>query len=71
MASVDARSRERTPPALAATYDGGDPRLLERIAALADVIEVSPDGMATSDGNRTHLRPSALDECAAVRGQSI
>src|ERR1700756_1530524 len=69
MASADVRSRERAPPALAVTYDGDDPRLLERIAPLIDVIEVSPDAMATSNGDRTYLRPSVLHEYAALRGQ--
>jgi uncharacterized protein (UPF0276 family) len=69
MASADVRSRERAPPALAVTYDGDDPRLLERIAPLIDVIEVSPDAMAASNGDRTYLRPSVLHEYAALRGQ--
>jgi uncharacterized protein len=69
MASADARSRERAPPALAVTYEGGAERLLERIAPLIDVIEISPDAIATSNGNGTHLRPAVLDEYAALRGQ--
>jgi hypothetical protein len=69
MASAVARSRERTPPALAATYEGDEPALLERIAPLIDVIEISPDAIATSDGKRTYLRQSVLDEYASVAGQ--
>jgi uncharacterized protein (UPF0276 family) len=69
MASADARSRERAPPALAFNYDGDDPRLLARIAPLIDAIEISPDAISTSNGKRTCLRPSVLDEYAAVRGQ--
>jgi uncharacterized protein (UPF0276 family) len=69
MASADARSRERAAPALAVTYEGGAPRLLERIVPLIDAIEVSPDAIATASGGRTHLRPSVLDEYTALRGQ--
>lgn len=69
MASADARSHERTPPALAVTYDGDDPRLLERLAPLIDAIEVSPDTIAAANGNRTRLRQSVLDEYSALRGQ--
>jgi uncharacterized protein (UPF0276 family) len=66
MASAVARSRER---ALAVTYDGDDPRLLEKIAPLIDVIEVSPDAVAASDGSRRYVRPPVLDEYAALRGK--
>src|SRR5215470_7328161 len=69
MTSADARSHERTPPALAVTYDGDDPRLLEHIAPLIDAIEVSPDTIATANGNRTRLRQSVLDEYSALRRQ--
>jgi uncharacterized protein len=69
MASTDGRSRERTPPVLAVTYEGDDPRLLERLLPLIDVIEVSPDTIATSNGRRTCLRPSVLDEYAALNGK--
>jgi uncharacterized protein len=69
MASADARSRERAPPALAVTYEGDDPALLERIAPLIDAIEISPDAIAAFDGGRTYLRPSVLDEYAPVSGQ--
>ena len=68
MASAVARSRER---ALAVTYDGDDPRLLEKIAPLIDVIEVSPDAVAASDGSRRYVRPPVLDEYAALRGKKV
>ena len=37
---------------LAATYEGGDPRLLERLVPLVDYIEISPDSISreTTDG---------------------
>jgi|ERR1700674_802548 len=70
MASVDAAAPPRRPsPALATTYEGDDPALLERIAALVDVIEIAPDAIAGSDGKRAHLRKPVLDEYAGVLGQ--
>jgi uncharacterized protein (UPF0276 family) len=68
MASVAAISRRQAAPALAVTYEGDDPGLLERIVPLIDVIEVSPDAVAGSDGRRSHLRTSVLDEYSAVLG---
>jgi uncharacterized protein (UPF0276 family) len=60
---IDAR------PALATTYEGDDPELLERIVPIVDFIEISPDTIAASTAGRAHLRKSVLDEYAAVRGQ--
>jgi uncharacterized protein len=69
MAGVDAQSQKRAPPALATTYEGDDPRLLERIVPLVDVIEIAPDAISGSNGKRAYLRGSVLDEYAAVLGQ--
>jgi uncharacterized protein (UPF0276 family) len=69
MASVDATSRMHTPPALATTYEGDDPRLLERIVPLVDIIEIAPDAISGFDGKRAYLRESVLKEYAAVHGQ--
>jgi uncharacterized protein len=69
MASVDVTSQLGARPALATTYDGDDPVLLERIVSLVDIIEIAPDAIASSDGKRAYLRPSVLDEYAAVLGQ--
>jgi uncharacterized protein (UPF0276 family) len=52
--------------ALATTYEGDDPALLERIAPLIDVIEIAPDSIARSDSKRVRLRPEVLDEYASV-----
>ncbi len=56
-------------PALAVTYNGEDPELLERLVPLVDVIEISPDAIARSDGGRARLRPQILEEFAAVPPQ--
>jgi uncharacterized protein len=56
----------RVRPALATTYEGDAPELLERIAPLVDFIEVSPDAISRSEGGRVSLRKSILDECAGL-----
>ena len=66
MAGVDAKCSPRSRPALATTYEGDDIALLERILPLIDVVEISPDAIAGSDGRRAHLRPEVLDEYRAV-----
>ena len=53
-------------PALATTYEGDSPALLERIAQLVDYVEISPDTIATSDYGPPRLRPQVLDEYASV-----
>ena len=58
-----------SPLALAATYEGDDPILLERIVPLVDTIEISPDAIACSEAKRARLRPEILDEYAAVLPQ--
>ena len=69
MAGAAITSRTDARPALAATYEGDDPNLLERIVPLVDFIEISPDAIAASSAGQAHLRKSVLDEYAAVRGQ--
>ena len=56
-------------PALAFTYAGDDAELLRRVLPLIDIIEISPDAIATSDGRRTFLRPEVLAEYCGVAGQ--
>ena len=53
-------------PALATTYEGDDPLLLERIAPLVDTIEITPDAIARSDGGHASLRREVLEEYASV-----
>lgn len=69
MASADTAGASRLRPALAATYDGDDPSLLERILPLVDMIEVTPDTIARSDRSGVRLRPEILDEFDAVLPQ--
>src|SRR5580692_2553000 len=68
MASVDANATSSSGPALATTYEGDDIALLESVVPLIDVIEISPDAIAQSDGKRASLRREILDEYAAVAG---
>jgi uncharacterized protein (UPF0276 family) len=59
----------RVRPALATTYEGDAPELLERIAPLVDFIEVTPDAISHSNGGRVSLRKSVLDECDGLLGK--
>ena len=70
MASAAITSRTDARPALATTYEGDDPDLLERIVPIVDFIEISPDTIAASNAGRVRLRKSVLDEYAAVCGQA-
>jgi uncharacterized protein len=49
-------------PALATTYEGGDPRLLERICPLVDYLEISPDSISHITGNGCALNPAIMAE---------
>jgi uncharacterized protein (UPF0276 family) len=68
MASVDTNATSSSGLALATTYEGDDIALLEGVVPLIDVIEISPDAIAQSDGKRASLRREILDEYAAVAG---
>src|SRR5438552_1210843 len=48
---------------------GDDPELLERLAPLVDMIEISPDAIAGSDGKRARLRPEVMEEYASASSQ--
>lgn len=54
---------------LAVTYEGRDPQLLERLVPLVDYLEVTPDSMAISEGERVFLDPAILAELRNVAGQ--
>lgn len=69
MASVNLINSTQPGPALATTYEGDDPELFGRLAPLVDVIEISPDAIAVSDGRRAKLRPEVMDEYAGVASQ--
>lgn len=66
MASAGSTLQSRAVPALATTYEGDDIALLERILPLVDVIEISPDAIATSKDGQARLRPEILEEYRAV-----
>jgi uncharacterized protein len=66
MAGAGATTTQRCLPALATTYDGDDPRLLDRVAPLVDFLEITPDAIATPDSQSAHLRAAVLNEYAAV-----
>jgi uncharacterized protein (UPF0276 family) len=53
-------------PALAATYEGDDFVLLQRIVPLVDAVEITPDAIARSDGRKARLRREVIEEYAAV-----
>lgn len=56
-------------PLLATTYEGDDRRLLERMAGLVDVIEITPDAIARLEAKRARLRSEVLDEYTSVCAQ--
>jgi uncharacterized protein (UPF0276 family) len=66
MAGVDAALHRKPQLALAATYEGDDIALLERIVPLIDTIEISPDAIARSEARQACLRPEVLEEYASV-----
>jgi uncharacterized protein (UPF0276 family) len=69
MASVDTKPDIRTSPSLATTYEGGDHAFLERIVPYVDMLEISPDAIAQSDGNGKRLRLQVLHEYDSVQSQ--
>jgi uncharacterized protein len=54
-------------PALAATYEGRDPRLLERMLPLVDFIEIAPDSIARQTEAGLRIDPVILDELERCR----
>ncbi len=62
MASVCSPVAQERRPALATTYEGDSPALLERIAPLVDGIEISPDTIAQTSETGPHLRSAVLAE---------
>lgn len=69
MAGADAAMVNQPRLALATTYEGDDPALLERMAPFIDTIEIAPDSIAESNSKgKRRLRRAILDEYAAVKG---
>jgi uncharacterized protein len=56
-------------PGLAATYEGGDPRLLERLLPLVDFLEISPDVISVVDRKGCHLNSDIITELSNVSGR--
>jgi uncharacterized protein (UPF0276 family) len=54
-------------PALCATYEGGEPRLLERMLALVDYIEISPDSISCTTQDGIRLNPEIMAELENAR----
>jgi uncharacterized protein (UPF0276 family) len=54
---------------LAVTYEGRDPELLERLVPLVDYLEITPDSLAISEGDRVFLDPAILSELRNVMDQ--
>ena len=48
--------------ALGVSYEGRDPRLLERMLPLVDYLEVTLETMAEMDGDRLALDPEVMQE---------
>jgi uncharacterized protein len=53
-------------PALATTYEGNDPRLLERICPLVDYLEISPDSISQVTNQGCALNPAIMAELNTV-----
>ncbi len=57
-------------PALATTYEGLGPDLLETIAPLVDYLEIPPDSYSRTERGLSTLRPELLDQLASVLPQT-
>ena len=51
---------------MAATYEGGDIALLERIVSLVDFLEITPDSIARRVGGSVRLDPVTLEEIRSL-----
>jgi uncharacterized protein len=58
---------DRRRPALCATYEGGEPALLERLVALVDCIEISPDSISYMTESGVRLNPDIMAELEDAR----
>ncbi|HTA11950.1 MAG TPA: DUF692 family protein [Solirubrobacteraceae bacterium] len=62
----DAGSSVARCPRVGATYEGGDPALLERLLEVVDYIEVTPDSLAIGAGEDAAIVPAILEELHAA-----
>jgi uncharacterized protein len=53
---------DSTRTGLSTTYEGNNTDLLERVLPLIDYLEVTPDTIAETKGDRAYLKPSAMAE---------
>jgi len=53
-------------PALVATYEGGEPLLLERLVSVVDYVELSPDSISMATTRGLILNPEILTELRGV-----
>jgi uncharacterized protein (UPF0276 family) len=56
--------------AIGATYEGGDPALLERLVEVADYLEVAPDSIAIGAGEDLRIRREVLAEWRVAAGMA-
>lgn len=65
-------SSEERSPVLATTYEGNDPRLLERICPLVDCLEISPDSISRTTEGGSALNPATMSELDEItRGKTF
>jgi uncharacterized protein (UPF0276 family) len=57
-----------TRPALATTYEGEEPLLLEQMLPLVDYLEISPDSVSTMTGGSCALNPQVMAELKNAAG---
>ena len=69
MACADSRTLCAVKPALATTYEGGDPDLLAKILPLVDYLEISPDTIARMDNGLSARHPAIVAEYQSVASQ--
>ena len=56
------KAGQQSRPALAVTYDGGEPLLFEQLLQLAEHVEISPDSISQIENNHSTLNPAILAE---------
>ena len=62
MASAEIINHHMRRPALATSYQGGDPALLQAVLPLVDYIEITPDTIAELTDDGSHPNPNTLAE---------
>ena len=65
-AELDRRPKTRV--AIGATYEGGDPTLLEHMLPFVDYLEITPETIAESQGGDVRISRDVLDELKHLAG---